>query len=423
MSSGAQAQINLRGPQDGYLLATDESTFWRTSYTRHTNAAVAELQVNFNMSPSYGSSKIVAQLPRNGDLISQIYLHSKVGAIQYGAVPFSLAPNNFATYVDALPHALIDQIVCKIGQSEFDTQTGYYMEALEALSAPAHKLMGEQNFRYTTKEGRAIQSTFDQELWTPLKFWFCRFYEQALPYVALYWHDVTFELTTRALSSLVQYSGACNASNTTVPAAPTALNLLVNYVYLDVPERTAFMDGEHEYVFDQVQFLGPAAVSTTSGSQQHNIRFNHPVQELIWFCQQSSNLAANDHFNWDGPAETGSVVGVTRASDPFVSARLTINNIERVVDLPANYYRLVQPSQSHSRNTAPDRRVFCYCFGLRPEDLLDTGSVNFSRLDNAYLQINYPTGATAWNGTTYIYARSKNVMKIMKGMAGRKFAA
>lgn len=423
MSSGAQAQISLRGPQDAYLLATDETTFWRTSYTRHTNAAIAEIQVNFQMTPAYGANKITALLPRNGDLVSTVYLYSQIAPISYtGGVPFDIIAGNYAAYVDAFPHAMIDNIVCKIGQTDYDTHYGYYMEMMESLMAPANKLMGEQNFRYATQQMRAIQSTFTQNLWTPLKFWFCRFYEQSLPYVALYWHDITFELTTRPLTQLVQYAGAITSANVTVPAAPS-MTLMVNYVYLDTPERSAFADGEFEYVFDQVQYLGPNAINLTSGQQQHNIRFNHPVQEIIWACQQTANLTNNDHFNFDGPAETGTVVGVTRASDPFLTGRITLNNNERVITLPANFFRLVQPSQSHSRNTNFDRRIFCYCFGVRPEDLLDTGSVNFSRLDNAFLQLTYSTGALAWVGNTFIYARNKNVMKVSSGMAGKKFAA
>jgi len=436
MSSGAQAQVSLRGPQDAYLLSTEESTFWRAAYTRHTNAAIAELQQNFNMTPSYGANKILATITRNGDLVSCIYLHTKLQPISYPNNDFSIAPNRFAAYVDSFPHALIDSVVAKIGQTEFDTQYGYYMEMMEALMSPPQKLMGEQNFRYNTLEMRAIQSTFAQELWTPLKFWFCRFYEQALPYVALYWHDISLELSTRKLSELVQFAGGATIANTTVPANIDTLNLLVDYVYLDGPERDNFMAAKTEsgaeseddpstymeYVFDQVQFLGPNIVGVSGGSTAHNIRFNHPVQEILWACQQKSALDANDHFNWDGPTVAGTVAGLTRPTDCFKTARMSLNNNERVIPLAANYFRLVQPSQYHSRNPAADRRLYCYCFGIAPENMLDTGSVNFSRLDNATLTLEYLTTLPS-PITTYIYARSKNIMKVQNGMAGRKYAA
>lgn len=424
MSSGAAAQIALRGPQDKFLLSNEENTFWRTEYPRHTNAAVAELSANFQMSTTYGANKIVAKIPRNGDLISQIYLRSQINRITYGAVPFSIGPNNYAAYVDSLPHAMTDRVVCRIGSTEFDTQQGLYMEMAEALMAPANKLMSEQNFRYATQEMRAIASTFDLDLWTPLRFWFCRFYEQALPYVALYWNDLDIELTTRPLSQLVQYVGACNSGNTTVSATPN-LTLVFNAVYLDEPERRQFSAGRHEYIFDQVQYLGAASVNNTMSSVTINIRFNHPTQELLWVCHQGANATANEWFNWDGPLESGSVVAQTRPSDPFVTARINLNNNERTENLPASYFRLIQPQQYHSRVPSTDRRVYCYSFALRPEELLDTGSVNFSRYDSAYLNLVLPAagGPTAWNGNVHVFARSKNIAVIEKGMMGRLYAA
>jgi hypothetical protein len=135
-------------------------------------------------------------------------------------------------------------------------------------------------------------------------------------------------------------------------------------------------------------------------------------------------LTTNDWFNFNGIAEVGTTAGLgtTRDSDPFGTARIFINNQERTIDHPAAYYRLVQPWQSHTRYPQSDRRVYCYAFGLKPEDIFDTGSVNFSRVDNAVLAITYRP-ALGWAGQTHIYARNKNIMKIVNGQAGKKYAA
>lgn len=74
------------------------------------------------------------------------------------------------------------------------------------------------------------------------------------------------------------------------------------------------------------------------------------------------------------------------------------------------YYRQVQPYQAHARIPAPDRYVYCYAFGLKPEELLHTGSVNMSRMDNANLRITYnPTGDLInppVAGNLFIFARN-----------------
>lgn len=428
MSSGAQAQVSLKGSQDAWLIAVDENSFWHTSYPRHTNFAMFELEQNFNNSQGYGMSKNVCTLGRNGDLVSSVYLYTELNPITYAAgAPFNPAIGNYANYVNSFPHALIDRLVCLIGSTDLDTQYGEYMELFESLTAPPEKLMGEQNFRYATQEGCAIASTFFQRLWTPLRFWFCRFYEQALPYIALYWNTIDIELSTRALSSLVQYGsgGGITAANCTIPSTPNRLTLLVNYIFLDSAERASVGDDVHEFVYDQVQYLGPQSVSATATAMQHNIRYNHPVQEIIWVCQRNACKAANDWFNFGGVTETGTTAGVgtTRESEPFLQARILINNNERTIKHYAPYYRLVKPWEAHTRYPAADRKVYCYPFALKPEDIFDTGSLNFSKLDNAYLEITYQSGALGWDGETHIYARSKNILKIKDGMAGRRFAA
>lgn len=85
------------------------------------------------------------------------------------------------------------------------------------------------------------------------------------------------------------------------------------------------------------------------------------------------------------------------------------------LDHPAVYYRTVQPYQAHSRIPAADRWVYCYAFGLKPEELLHTGSVNMSRMDNASLRITYNTNGDTINpaiaGQLFVFARNKNVMK------------
>lgn len=422
MSDGAQAQISLRGPQDVYLLAVDENSFWSTRYPRHTNFAVAEMEQNFQTGSSYGMMKNIASLGRNGDLVSTVYLYTELNPIVYTDTDsFKPETGSYCNYVNAFPHALIDRVATLIGNVEYDVQYGEYMEIMESLMAPPEKLMGEQNFRYATQEGCAYASTFFQRLYTPLRFWYCRFYEQALPYIALYWHTIDIELSTKALAQLVQFKTITSA-DVTIPNAPNRMTLLVNYVFLDKPERVAFGDGDHEYVFDQVQYLGPQSVQAGSGTIQHNIRFNHPVQELIWVVQRRTVVTENDWFNFNGLPETGTG-GNTRDSDPFSNARILINNHERTIMHPAEYYRLVQPWQSHTRYPPSDRRIYCYSFSLRPEDIFDSGSVNFSRLDNAYLQVMYKQAPLAFDGTIHIYARNKNVMKINSGMAGKKYAA
>lgn len=422
MSAGCGAQVQLRGPQDSHTLAIDEGTFWRIEYTRHTNAAVGELIGSFNSSVSYGAPRVSATLDKLGDIISTIYLRTNLAPIAYnvGAVNPYVAATDYAAYVDSFPHALIDQVACRIGNVELDRQSGLYMELAESLMAPSNKLMSEQNFHFATDAMRGVASTFNQDLWTPLRFWFCRFYEQGIPLQALYWNEITIEFAFRRLTDLVQYYGAMTAADVTVP---TTLNvsLVYNAVFLDNPERQNFAENKHEFVYDYVQFIGTTSVTNQMTNVRVPIRFNNSVNEIIFVCQQEAAETARNWFNFDGPNETGTG-GDVRAGDPFATARIMLNNSIRVDPQPPIFYRVIQPQQYHSR--IPDvtnRRVYCYSFAIRPEELLDTGSVNMSRMDDAAIEMTIDA-ARKWTGKVYVYARAKNYYSIEQGVASRLYA-
>jgi hypothetical protein len=342
---------------------------------------------------------------------------------------------SYAFWVNAIGHAILLENACDIGSHDFDTHYGEFLEMWESLTAPSDRLLSQMTGRYSSEIACAEASLQDQTLYVPMRYWFNRFTEQALPLVALYWHDVELTFSTRQLSQLYRARGAAAAHiqtggvsnvNVVVPDVLDDMHMLTNLVYLDRPERAAFANSKSEYVIDQTQFLGSEAVNVASSTVSHSIRFNHPIQEVIWAIRTDAATADNDWFNFWGNLTTAGALPVRLLTDPFRSASILINNHNRTVDHPAMYYRQVQPYQSHSRFPAADRCVYCYSFGLKPEEMLHTGSVNMSRLDSAYLRVTY-NGAGGVDplhppvsGNIFIFGRNKNVAKITVGMAGLK---
>lgn len=426
-------QLGVRGPQDAYLIAPHELTFWKASYPRHTNFAVTELQIPFCSNTGYGRTRMSAKMPRAGDLLSQLYQYDEIAPITYDGAPGSYdlttSPISAAWYVDAMGHAKIIDAELQIGQHQFDKHTGEYMELMDSVMAPAEKSLGDMIGKFPTVLERVFASQNTQRLYTPFRFWFCRFFEQSLPMVGLYWHDVNIIINQRPLAELYKVSGG-SVGHITVPASPNETYLIGLYVYLDKIERGSFANGKHEYIFDQVQYLGEETHVAASTMQQHNIRFNHPVQELLWVCQKDSVITGgptvgNDWFNFSGVPFNEAGVLPLHDTDPFESCTILLNNHERTIDHKAPYYRHVQQWEKHSRFAAFNRFVYGYSFGLRPENLLDTGSANMSRLDTAIARITYPTVASgrSWTGRTRFYARNRNLAKNTIGMMGIKFAA
>ncbi len=108
--------------------------------------------------------------------------------------------------------------------------------------------------------------------------------------------------------------------------------------------------------------------------------------------------------------------------NPVVTAKLQLNGQDRFSEREGTYFDLVQPYQHHTRN--PDTGINVYSFALRPEEHQPSGTCNFSRIDNATLQL--VVSAAAIGGTqtakVRVYATNYNVLRVMSGMGGLAYS-
>ena len=104
--------------------------------------------------------------------------------------------------------------------------------------------------------------------------------------------------------------------------------------------------------------------------------------------------------------------------NPCVTAKLQLNGQDRFSEREGSYFDVVQPFQHHTR--APDTGINVYSFALRPEEHQPSGSCNFSRIDNAVLQLVLSAGTVGGTNTAKVrvYAVNYNVLRVMSGMAG-----
>jgi hypothetical protein len=104
--------------------------------------------------------------------------------------------------------------------------------------------------------------------------------------------------------------------------------------------------------------------------------------------------------------------------NPVVTAKLQLNGQDRFSEREGSYFDVVQPYQHHTRN--PDTGINLYSFALRPEEHQPSGTCNFSRIDNAVLQLVVSAPAVAGTATAKVrvYAVNYNVLRVMSGMAG-----
>jgi len=145
--------------------------------------------------------------------------------------------------------------------------------------------------------------------------------------------------------------------------------------------------------------------------------------------QQLQDLATAGHNDGSTVSDAGTFV-LTYASldlhcwgqNPVVTAKLQLNGQDRFSEREGTYFSWVQPFQSHTRN--PDEGINVYSFALRPEEHQPSGTCNFSRIDNATLQLVLSNATVEGTKTAKVrvYATNYNVLRIMSGMGGLAYS-
>jgi len=403
-------QLVAYGAQDIYLTGNPQITFFKVVYRRHTNFAVESIEQTFNGSVDFGR-RVTATISRNGDLIQQMYLE----------VVLPTAGSGTNTWTYGIGNAMVKTAEIEIGGQLIDRHYGEWMNIWTELSTPAGKRDGYDDMVGNVPSApeqvcSALVTTTAWRLYVPFQFWFNRNPGLALPLIALQYHEVKLNLELRQLSDLVSGGTPTNSS----------FKLYVDYVYLDTDERRRFAQVSHEYLIEQVQFTGDETVAQNTTTKNFTLNFNHPVKELVWVHRDTTNKATS----W---LDFSVASGVNK--DTFKDGKLQLNGHDRFTTRQADYFRKVQNLDHHTRvprtqmvddrNINYSQYIYTYSFALSPEEHQPSGTCNFSRIDNAVLQLNYNNGDNDTGSNSLnlkVFAVNYNVLRIMSGMGGLAYS-
>lgn len=445
MTSGALIQIVAKGWQDLYLTCDDEMTYFKSVYHRHTNFSMETIEEQFQNGAGFGT-QCRCKLPANGDLITNITLYAHMESLNpefyeivekshgvlhsaYNCACHKCIQEQYQSklnygWVNSLGHALIKSVWIEIGGTKIDKQYGEWLEIWSELTLTAEKLEGynEMIGRVDTASFRATTFTGSMELYVPLQFWFCRNIGSALPILNLYYHDVELVIEFRNFNEL----WVSNQKGVASPCIPNFQSyLLVEYVYLDIFERKTFYEGCQVYLIEQLQTSGENPV--TSNNVGLNLYFNHPVKELIWVLKRrdvsgkadglwpnTNYPMGNDHFNYTSFQSSTHI-----KEDTFKSGYLQFNSIDRSRARKASYYRLYHPYYHHTR--IPSKNIYVYSFGFHPERHNPSGQMNYSRVENARLILQFKDNRAYTDYILNVYGTNYNVFVVMGGLGSLLF--
>ena len=491
MTSGGLMQLVAYGAQDVYLTANPQVTFFKQLYRRHSNFAMESIEQTFNGVGNFGK-RVQCTISRNGDLITRVYVQVTLPAIDSTIVDGTDV--QAMSWVPFLGQYLIDNVYVEIGGQQIDKHYGEWLHVWNELTLPCGKQLAYLNMvngyggaaltpstacnacqtelssqdavtlaclnptlaKFGTdcalgpdtcvhgfqQANSLIHCIPEQTLYIPLEFWFNRHTGLALPLIALQYHEVKINVEFAQVQYLVNVEGSKPSSAVTKlnNVGLAACSLYVDYVYLDTEERRRFAQVAHEYLIEQLQFTGTESVTSTSNKIQ--LSFNHPCKELVWVVQNPSYVDCNSSTNapW---RYTDAQLG-----NPVAVAKIQLNGQDRFTEREGNYFNYVQPYQHHT--STPSTGINVYSFALKPEDLQPSGSCNFSRIDNAVLNLTltpqtFFTNINKFDGNNIlesqsssgnndrnlvkqttanvnVYATNYNVLRIMSGMGGLAYS-
>ena len=368
-------------------------------------------------------------------------------------------------WVKRLGHSIIEYVSIYIGGEVIDKHYGEWIDIWYEISSnkeldPAYlKMIGNIpeliNFDRTTKPRTNI--------YIPMIFWFNKYNGQALPLIAMQYHDIQLELKLRKFSEVayIENIGTFNLDNMYEDAnLQIEVNLLTDYVYLDTIERQKFAKSSHEYLIDVIQ---NQFEDNSVQELRTRLEFTNTCKEIIWVVQreslltnptgtvecQWSNYSSNSNLiisqsNYNSSISQSSSICCSvfnnnnnninnniNINSPFIDCQITVNGSDLLNKQEFGFFNYVVPYNCHTR--IPNVGINLFSFSISPEENQPSGSCNLSRLSIVQLILNLNNNMLfeldSNNKNTdmpenlkfKIFGVSQNILRIIGGMAALAF--
>lgn len=403
--AGGLIQLVAVGVQDIYLIGNPQITFFKTVYKKYTNFAMESMQQAIEGRPDFGQQIEIA-IQRKGDLIKDILIE----------VLLPILPQGYF-WTNGIGNVLIKQADLEIGGQLIDRHYSEWLDIWHQLTTTEGKI-GSYNAMcgyYNAISSLRENAESNLRLNIPMCFWFNRDYSSVLPLIALQFHDVVLKIKLRDFHSCYRNENITTLlTSTSYPILN--MKVWVDYIHLDMDERRKFADTNHEVLIDQLQFNGSEYIERNINNGTIKLSLNHPVKELFWIhinneYEQQNIKTGNQYLDYSIP----------NSIETFSEAILQLNGIDRFEKRIAEYFRLVQSYQYHSRYTY--KQIYSYSFSLNPEKHQPMGSCNMSKFANINLHVDYTTiNHSSTDMNLKVYALNYNILRIMNGMAGLVFS-
>lgn len=371
---------------------------------------------------------------------------------------------------------LIDYVEVEIGGQLIDKHYGEWLDIWTQISYTKEKYEQLLTMINTSIFSSQQTGAFDKiaKVYIPLQFWFNRNPGLYLPLIALQYHEVKLNISLNCKSvvntacvytsnvvkiSNFDYTSGTYTKNNYIESIED-LKVYCEYVFLDTDERRRFAQVSHEYLIEQVQTTG--ILSNRHQIMDIPLYFNHPCKMMVWRAQRNNptysyrtDVSFNDAY-FLGSLYDYSAIGANTMEegsdfilnqDTVKTVKLQLNGVDRFKERDGSYFRTVQPNQYtkstsngmsiyHNSNKRVGGGFYMYNFALYSDEHQPSGTCNFSRIDNAVLNMKINPYSTThinlndlscnqsacYDYSFRVFAMNYNVLRVMSGMGGLAYS-
>jgi hypothetical protein len=391
--TGAIFQLKAKGKQDQFLTGAPEQNFLRQSYRQYVNFSKDQIHIYPKENVDF-NKKWSIELPRTGDFVNKVYLYVKLP-------PLTPTSGLFCGWTNSVGHALLNSVSIQIGDFVIDKRYGLFMEIWEELSSrhPSENLLIG---KYAHNSSLKYTAVSESEYFIPLDFWFCESLGASLPLFALKYNPVIIHFDFNSFDKCIIYDGI---------TPPETVNILetkviADYIFIDEAEKEKMAHNEFTFLITQVQSVLNENIRL-GGGHSIELPFNHPCSELIWVFREEESENNNDWFNF---AQRNGVIN-SRINPFLKEAKLVLDGTERNQMSSGSVLNSLNIQKYHTSET--DKFIYCMPFCADPEKWFPTGTLNFSRVSHANLQLTLFANVLPLNA--FVFAKNFNIIKIKDG--------
>jgi hypothetical protein len=190
--------------------------------------------------------------------------------------------------------------------------------------------------------------------------------------------------------------------------------LLVDYIFLDSPERLKFAKNKHDYLIELLTFDNDKVLYQTN----NKIKINYTLlcKELFFRCNYDyiQNGYILDTFNY-----TNSIL--KSGTNIINSILILMNGQQRLSQQNSDYFNLIQPYMYHTNQ--PKTGLNIYSFSIKPEEFQPSGYCNLSKIEDIEIDIVIDKNVSYVRPINFrVYGTILNILKFSNGLCKLEFS-